>query len=140
MDDKTTIASLNLTLSSYKSLLSEYAQRTRHAEELVGLHLQGANFESIAQVVKKHMEERSNERFLHLVSIVQTTILLLTEAQTANTLEELKELIGSAVKSLIMCMGSLTELDKKDREMKQSSMMNKLTNSQPNGNLQQDSK
>lgn len=82
-------ASLELSLSAVKSLVSDYAMRARHAEE-AAQRLQGTTewteeqIKSFGQMVATHMDQRSLERSVQQQAIIQATVVALGLALQAE--------------------------------------------------------
>ena len=94
-----TIEGLELGIQSYKSLLADYALRTRNAEQAAAAHL-GNNAELFAMVAQ-HMREQSNSRSLHYKGLIDKTILALS-ALAADPQALTPEAVNKIVQSLQM--------------------------------------
>jgi hypothetical protein len=89
------VASLELSLQATKSLLSDYALRTRQAEQmasaLMSERLTGEQVTQLGQLIASHMDQRSTERAVQQQALLQSTLIVLNSAlqgdeQTLRTL------------------------------------------------------
>jgi len=118
--DQMRIASLEVTMASLQSTLSDYALRARQAEELVALHSQNWDMESISQTVIRHVDQRAEERAVHQQSLIQATILALTTALKGDE-QELRQLVNTVVQELTKATMNMHELITKQQELQRRS-------------------
>jgi hypothetical protein len=118
--DQQKIAMLSMTLSSLQSNLSEYALRARQAEEMVGVLSSSWDHAQIGAILAKHIEQKSQERAIHLQDIVQTTQLALQAALKSDD-AGLREIVNNVTKELTTATMNLHQLLTKEAQLKQRS-------------------
>lgn len=79
-----TLESLNMSLSTLKSLLSDYALRASQAEAITGRllseKLSPEQFREVLKTMSEQMSVRANERSVHQQALIQATLLSLESA------------------------------------------------------------
>jgi hypothetical protein len=103
-------ASLEMSLNATKSLLSDYALRTKQAEETVALlmreKLDVETVTKLAQLVTTHMDVRSKERAVHQQAILQTTLIALSSGLAGDE-ETLRTSVNNIIKSITAALGHM---------------------------------
>jgi Na+/phosphate symporter len=114
---KLKVQSLSVTYAAMQSTLSENVQRARHAEEMVGLLQTQPMMEQVAQLVSKHIEERSRDRSVHQQALIQTTAVSLGTALQGNE-EQLRALVNTVVRGLTAASKTMHEIELKENEQR----------------------
>ncbi len=74
------VEGLQLSLTAYKSLVSDYALRTRQAEDLCNkMMVANIDRDVLVNTVCAHIDARGLERSVQYLAIIQTTLMALTE-------------------------------------------------------------
>jgi len=104
------IESLNLSLSALKSLLSDYALRSSHAEAIAGRlltdKLSPEQFQQVLVTMREQLEARSKERAVHQQALIQATIISLDSALRQDE-ASLKSTVNEVVKQLTLAQSHM---------------------------------
>ena len=120
-EDKQKVAMLSMKLASLQSNLSEYAQRARQAEEMVGLLSANWDHDKVGMILAKHIEERAQERAIHQQNLIQTTITALTSALKSDDYDQMRQIVNTVAKELTTATMNLHQLLIKEEKLKQRS-------------------
>lgn len=97
------VASLELSLAATKSLLSDYALRTRQAEQtaalLMGEKLTDEQVKQLGQMIAGQMEQKATERAVQQQALIQSTLIVLNSALQGDE-ETLRGLVNEVVKQV----------------------------------------
>ena len=107
------IASLQMMAASYQSTMSEAQQRARHSEELCHALSSNVNMEQVAELVIKHVGERSNERAVHQQALMQATVTALSTALKMQD-DSLRNCVNNVCQGLTRALGTMHEIQKKE--------------------------
>jgi cobalamin biosynthesis protein CbiD len=118
-------ASLQMTLTALQSNLSENVQRARHAEEMVSMLQTQGTMEQVAQLVMRHMDERSKDRSVHQQALIQTTAFSLNAALQGNE-AELRALVNTVVQGLTRASQTMHEIELKENEQAKRQYLTKM--------------
>lgn len=104
---KPSVESLLLSIQAYKTVISDYAQRTKQAEEMVVVLMnekipQDVFASMVVNKVTAHIEARGIERSTQYLGLIQATLMALTNIQGSKLDPELVEVI----KSLTLATGA----------------------------------
>jgi hypothetical protein len=98
-----TLESLNMSLSTLKSLLSDYALRASQAEAITGRllseKLSPEQFREVLKTMSEQMGVRANERSVHQQALIQATLLSLESALRGDE-PTLREAVREVTKQL----------------------------------------
>lgn len=99
--------SMSVTVQAYKSVVSDYALRTKQAEEMVTVLMndkipQDRLSTEVVNKVYEHMNARGVERSAQYLGLLQTTLMALTEIQKHKPDPDILEII----KSLTLATGA----------------------------------
>ena len=104
------IESLNLSLSALKSLLSDYALRSSHAEAIAGRlltdKLSPEQFQQVLVTMREQLEARSKERAVHQQALIQATIISLESAARGDE-ATLRTTVNDVCKQLILAQSKM---------------------------------
>ncbi len=112
LETKSPVESLMLSLSAYKSLVSDYALRARQAEDMTAqLMIEKLGPEVIASMVvnkvQEHIEARGLERSVQYHGIIQTTLMALTNIRRSGTTgEALDQELLEIIRALTIASGA----------------------------------
>lgn len=105
-----TLESLNMSLSTLKSLLSDYALRATQAEAITGKllseKLSTEQFVSLARTMSEQMNVRAKERAVHQQALIQSTIISL-EAAARGDEQMLRATVNEVTKHLTMAQSHM---------------------------------
>lgn len=108
------VASLEMTLASLKATLSEAHARARHAEEMVALMQSNWDMQQVADVIKKHINQRAEERAIHQQALIQATIVSLNTALHSKE-PIMNETVNTVLKGLTQALGTMHEINVKQK-------------------------
>lgn len=101
------VASLELSLAATKSLLSDYALRTRQAEQtaalLMGEKLTDEQVKQLGQMIAGQMEQKATERAVQQQALIQSTLIVLNSALQGDE-ETLRGLVNKVVEQVTMAL------------------------------------
>ena len=114
-----------LVIDSLKSCISDYAIRTKQAEELTSVllteKLTHEEFISILNTtIAQHITDKANERAVHQQQILQTTSLAVNNLRNMlhsneidqNTIVGIRGVVNVISQGLANALGNMTEFDK----------------------------
>ncbi len=108
-------ASLELSLAATKSLLSDYALRTRQAEatasRLVAETLDTAQMHALSALIGQQIDVRNAERSVQQQAILQATVVALNAAMQLEG-DEQKTMLAKIVRDLTSAVTHLNKLPK----------------------------
>lgn len=107
-----TVESLNLSLTAHKSLLSEYALRTKQAEQLANTLLNDrvpaeVMYNLVGELMKEHSEHRASERAVHQQAVLQAALFALQQVQYTEDLEQVRSIVNNVVSQITLSLGAM---------------------------------
>lgn len=122
---KMEMASQQVLIDSLRSCISDYAIRTKQAEELTGILLsekltQEQFMHILNTTIAQQMSDKANERAVHQQQILQATSLAVNNLRNmlhasdidSNTVTGLRGVANVIVQGLATALGNMTEFDK----------------------------
>lgn len=116
---------LQLSIDALKSMVADYALRTKQAEELAGRLLMDADEKlkaTIGEVITHQMSLRANDRAVHLQAVLNTSCLALNAALKIEG-EEQRTMLIQILKDMTLASDNAQRVPK-------DSTKNRDTNSQ----------
>jgi hypothetical protein len=105
-----TLESLNMSLSTLKSLLSDYALRANQAEAVAGRlmsdKLSPEQFREVLTMMREQMNVRANERSVQQQALIQATLISL-EAGARGDDTLLRSTVNEVTKQLTMAQSHM---------------------------------
>jgi hypothetical protein len=113
------VATLEFQLIANKALLSDYALRTRQAEQMTGHLIAEAHkawdehrIKQFADLIAKQMDQRVTERAVQQQAILQATLIALTSALKADG-EERQKMLTTMLRELTTAVQHLDKIAEK---------------------------
>ncbi len=104
------VASLELSVAAFKSLISDYSVRAKQAEQMVGRlmgdKLTDEQVQALAVLVGQHMDVKATERAVQQQALLQSTLIVLNAALQGDD-ESLRSLVNKAVRDLTMALSHM---------------------------------
>ena len=101
------VVSLELSLAATKSLLSDYALRTRQAEQtaarLMADRLTDEQVKQLGEMIATQMDQRATERAVQQQALLQSTLIVLNSALQGDE-ETLRGLVNKVVEQTTMAL------------------------------------
>src|SRR5271156_1814624 len=116
-----TLESLNMSLTTLKSLLSDYALRANQAEAVAGRLLSDKlsleQFGEILTLMREQMNVRANERSVQQQALIQATLISLEVAARGDD-KTLRATVNEVTKQLTMAQSHMNAKATKKPETK----------------------
>lgn len=107
-----TVASLELSITAFKSLVSDYAVRAKQAEQMAGRliadNLTDEQVQALAVLVGQQLDARSTERAVQQQALLQATLIVLNAGLQGGD-ESLRSLVNKAVRDLTMALSHMNQ-------------------------------
>lgn len=101
-------AGLEVSLKATKSLLADYALRTKQAEEMTALLVKDrVDMNEVAKLIATHFHERGADAALHYGALVEVTVTALNAAAQGDD-ETMRTLVNSVLRDLTMALSQRT--------------------------------
>lgn len=105
-------ANLQLSIVALKSLLSEYALRTKQSEQMCSMLLTEkispeVLMNTVTLLMTEHSENRSLERAVHQQAVLQSLVIALTQLNNSESLADVLSQVNTIVQSLTLSISSM---------------------------------
>lgn len=104
------LASLELTLNAYKSLIADYATRAQQAENMASFLLkEKVEPQELGFIIGQQLQQRSNEKAVQQQALLQATLIALhAGAQSGNDVT-LREVVNNVIRDLSMSLSYMID-------------------------------